>query len=200
MIKTYESKHRTLHSVIVYVESKEVKITFSNGRKDPWRGGQFSTDDKKIQKALETRKDFDRKFFVVSGEKDEYSDIQPDLDEIPETEQTKKAETEVIVEDDADDDMAKQPEPEAFTPDEPEQAETEQTKKAETEAETQGKPENVPVEEDMPVEVVDGINKVQEARELLMDRFEDLTYRQVGSKAKILEVAKEKGIKFPDLN
>lgn len=69
----------------------------------------------------------------------------------------------------------------------------------EKEVQEQEQPEKI---EASPLDIVgaDRVTNVQEAKEYLKNKFEDLTARQISNKALILEVAKEKGIVFEALN
>jgi len=49
------------------------------------------------------------------------------------------------------------------------------------------------------VEVVGGMSNVQEARDYLLKKFDDVTTREVSNKGLVLKVAQEKNINFVDL-
>lgn len=68
MVKIYRSKKWTTHVMMLKVGKNTIQIPFVNGTTDPtFRGGEYSTDDEAIQKALESHPDYN-KVFVNTGQ------------------------------------------------------------------------------------------------------------------------------------
>jgi hypothetical protein len=65
--KTYQYNNGfTKYQAVITIDGKTRSIDFSGGRQMPFAGGKFTTSDKKIQKAIEARKDFGTKLIILN--------------------------------------------------------------------------------------------------------------------------------------
>jgi FtsZ-interacting cell division protein ZipA len=191
--KTYMAKFFQRMQMTAMVDGKPVLCDFKTVSRNPNIKGMFSTNNPKLMEALEKDVSYNVTFSLHSEENDQTGR----LDEL----EYRSLEINPPEEDEDKKEEAKQP-----AKPKPEKAKAEvkaEEVKVEPVEEVKAEPE--PVAEQAPeqpqVNVVasDQVSNVQEAKEYLKTKFPELTARQIGSKALVLEIAKEKGIVFEAL-
>jgi len=179
MKKKYKSLGMIYRTVNITINGVIKVIPFSGGTRYPEKKcGFYITSDEEEQKQLENHKGLGRKFIF------EKEIVTPS---------TRKPAVVIM-------DKAEVPENVEIPVNEPEVIETkERTGSRDDEAiDTEEVVETAP--EETTVEEIFEIEKVQDAKEYLMKRFEgEFTHRHLSNKTKVFEVAKEKNIKFPNI-
>jgi len=173
MIVEYESLRYCQEGVLLNVDGKTKKILFTGGVPGKrFKGGRFCTSDPKIQKLLESRSDFDKRFKVIfrdHTEKEAEEKAIKDLEDLRQLIVPKETVPVIQV-------------PETV-PVEPEPVVT--------------KPAEVVSEEPVDESLLE-VTNAQKAKDYLVQKIEGLTYRQVQNRAMILSVAERNHIKFPN--
>ena len=181
MLKTYQSKKFINRTININVDGKERSVTFTGGMMYPRKVcGVYTTTSAKEQAAIESHPGFGSNFILISEEKQKKEEIKPidlvieSVDEIQEeVEETTEEITEEVIE---------------------ETVENEEIEDDNTDEVTEE------VQEESGVKEVFEVEKVQDAKNYLMEKYPDeFTHRQLANKTMILNAAKDKDISFPNI-
>lgn len=176
---TYMANYHNKLYMKIMIDGKPVVCEFKNAsRLNKNLKGVFSTSNPKIIKALEARSDFNLYFRLIESVNDEKAVIDEPVFKSPDIEPPKEEEPE------AKKDEGK--------------PKKEEVRKEEIEVKEQVD-ENIKPEQKTISVPADEVQIVQQAKEWMKKKYPDLTARQLGSKAKILETAKELGVVFEAL-
>lgn len=185
MRKKYQSLGIIQRSINITVDGKNRVIMFTGGTQYPKKiCGTYITDDEKEQKAIESHHNFGKTFELITTSEDVRKVKKPEviMDKtreinVPVVEKPVKN-VNIPVEDQVDEQQ----------PEDPTEEIVEDTIEEKVE------------ESKHEFEEVFEIEKVQDAKEYLMKRFEgEFTHRHLSNKTKVIEAATEKRIKFPNL-
>ena len=168
-IKQYESLRFSQESIILNVKGKTRRVNFTGGVSGPkGKGGTLTTEDAAVQKALEGKSDFSKRFKIVSAHD---TDQEREVKALKDLEELKKLATPEIhalpVEE-----FGKELAPSSIpVPDAP----------------------AAPADSEL-----EAVINAQQAKEYLIKKIEGTTFRQVANKTMILALAAKYGIKFPN--
>ena len=183
MLKTYETIGILNRHITAIIDGKEIAIHFKNGTEAPRRvQGRFTTGDPKIQEYLEKSPAFNVRWRLVGSQGE--PEKKPVINQLMQHEHA------------PDDDLAKThnitPKPKggeddvAALPDGNIMEETEEDVPQ----------EELPQHSDGIIVVGEEVVNGQQARNYLIDRFKDITFRQLATNAQIIAEAKARNIQF----
>lgn len=171
-IKQYESLRFSQESIILNVKGKTRRVNFTGGVSGPkGKGGTLTTEDVAVQKALEARSDFARRFKIVSSHDTDHEREVKALKDLDELKKLATPEVHILPVEEPGKELAPSSIPVPDTPDAPAA-----TGDSELEA----------------------VINAQQAKEYLIKKIEGTTFRQVANKTMILALAAKYGIKFPN--
>lgn len=181
-LKTYETIGTLNRYITAVIEGREIPIQFVNGTDSPRRiQGRYTTADHRIHEWLEDNPGFNRRWRLVST-------VPVAADKKPKDETVHSTPPDELV----NDDLAVHNIPPDNTSQQDDLGTSPGSVVEETDEDIAPEPEAI----DMTIIVGDQVVNGQQARNYLMERFKDLTFRQVQNNTQIIAEAKARNIQF----